>query len=262
MSDETLFPVRFRWNDVMLQSLASDVTESHFFVACPRPPPERTRLPMRLLLPDGGDPEEVEALVHAAAGDEPGFFCELITMTASGRARLRGLIPQPEPEPIEAPESLLREVAPALARPVDPVRSPLRDIVLGALENGDVEVPVSDFLAPPGDSPPRPPREAPRPSVHFKLRFANARTFVEQHAPEIISGGIFVATARSVPVGTGVLVTLVLPDGGPPIDLRARVARVDGPEEDKPGLALHFVGEDPRLSARIQTMLVTYAQDS
>lgn len=286
------FPVRFRWDDVVVQSYASDVSESSLFVPCPMPPPAKTRLPLRLFLPDGREPEEVEAVVRSAGASGPsGFFCELVGVTPSGLERLRGAIPPPpaSPEPVDG-EDLLRDIA-IQAKPAaraGKAESPLHDLVLGALDDAGQEVPVSNIMAPPGHSGARPPprraageppraptappqitpvqppverRAARRAAVHFKLKFGNPRSFLDQHAEDISAGGIFVATTREIPVGTTVQLTLFLPDGGEPIETHARVARIaraDGPEQ-KAGLGLEFLDENPALSARIVRLVETYA---
>jgi uncharacterized protein (TIGR02266 family) len=266
MMGRPLFPVRFHWSDIVLQSYASDVSESDMFVACPQSPPEKTRLSLRLYLPDGREPEEVDAVVRSVSeGDRTGFVCELVRLTPSGRERLRGAIPRaktPRAAPTGASSS-----------------SSLRDIVMGALDEGEDEAPVSKLMisaprplpsravnTPQRETAPPPKvipvlvpetdrRAAPRAAMRFKVTFADPHKFVDEHAEDISAGGIFLATSRSVPVGTLVQLTLGLPDGGEPVETQARVARIAGPQDGRAGLGLQFVGRDPQLSSRILRMV-------
>src|SRR5439155_15046015 len=88
-------------------------------------------------------------------------------------------------------------------------------------------------------------RTAPRAAIRFNVRFGNAKGFVDQHAEDLSAGGMFLATAREIEPGATVLVVLALPDGGLPVEVPARVARVvraGDPGGGKPGLGVQFVG--------------------
>jgi hypothetical protein len=72
-------------------------------------------------------------------------------------------------------------------------------------------------------------------------------------------GGMFVATARSLPIGTRVVARLSSPDGGEPDEIEARVSwsRRAGTDEAPAGVGLAFVGPMVRAAIFVRVVLRT-----
>src|SRR5258708_635191 len=149
--------VRFRVGEATVQSSAREVSTSGMFVPCRRPPPRGTVLALRLMLPDGGGPEQARVMGGQADDDDGGGFrCEFVSLGSAARERLDAAIAAAEedvplreivpPGQEEDVPSLLREIAPPeqeeqpLVPEIDAGQaadSPLRDLVLGALDGED-----------------------------------------------------------------------------------------------------------------------------
>jgi hypothetical protein len=225
-------------HDVIVQSPAR-ASGAKLFVPCRRAPPAGSMLPLRLMLPSG-DPETANAVVSSVVEGD-GFECELKDLRKTTADRLRAALepavsepppPAPAPQRSAPPEPQIVSLPPPVALPP----------------------PVS--LAPPTESEPAP---APaRGAVHFKLRFADRKTFIENHGASLASGRVFVGTARELPVGAFAHLTIILPDDGPPVSTVVQVVRVvRAGEGDAPhnGLFLQMVGNDRGLVERVQALM-------
>ncbi len=111
----------------------------------------------------------------------------------------------------------------------------------------------------PGDDPDR--RRSARFAARIRVRFRSVDELVTAYTEDVSKGGLFVTAPRQLPKGSQVLLSLELPDGGPPAKLAAEVAYVVDParaeaEGKAPGMGMRFTAEEVAwLAERIASFL-------
>jgi two-component system chemotaxis response regulator CheY len=89
-------------------------------------------------------------------------------------------------------------------------------------------------------------RSAARFAARIKVSFRSVDELVSAYTGDLSQGGLYVATAQQLPPGSEVVLSLELPDGGPPARIPARVAFSVGPDQAakearQPGMGMQFL---------------------
>lgn len=99
-------------------------------------------------------------------------------------------------------------------------------------------------------------RNFPRIRVHIDSQLMTPAGTVLGHTLDLSAGGAFVRTARAVPIGTGVQLTIRRGEARNPLILDAEVVRVGDTREGRfAGLGLRFVGLTALETTLLQAVL-------
>jgi uncharacterized protein (TIGR02266 family) len=99
---------------------------------------------------------------------------------------------------------------------------------------------------------------------HVRYRITTSVGLASEHnfwtglTQDLSTGGIFVATYANLPLGSQILLSLSLPDGGPKLEVKAEVRWLRVMREDPeqwPGVGLRFVDLSPATKTRIERCL-------
>lgn len=106
-----------------------------------------------------------------------------------------------------------------------------------------------------------------RREAYLPVRFRSIEELATAYSTDVSGGGIYVAAAQPLPVGSEVELAIEIPDGLPPAILRARVAYVVAEEAARslgkvPGMGMQFVARDTtELARRIADHLASAVLD-
>jgi uncharacterized protein (TIGR02266 family) len=103
-------------------------------------------------------------------------------------------------------------------------------------------------------------REAPRAAVYASVDLFSEHNFWSGLTMNMSEGGLFVATHHSVPVGTRLVLNMVLPFENDPIVTLVEVRwtrSYSGQEDVPPGLGLQFIDTDAAALAKIRQFVST-----
>jgi uncharacterized protein (TIGR02266 family) len=216
-----VFPIRFAFGDIAVQTTTRELSERGVLVRCLEPPEARTAIAMKLYLPGSREPLQIDGVVrkHSRNGEDPGFWADFVDVKDSQRARLGEVIQR------------RKRVADAV---------PIGAIVLHPRED--------------------PRRAFPRYNARFAVRFANVQDFVLEYAANISAGGVFVHTENPPPLKSVVQVEMELPGSGAAVPARGMVVhRVTKDEAAQrgtvPGVGVQFMDADDEFRRRIDAAI-------
>ena len=200
-----VLPVRFAVGDGQVQTTTRELSLEGAFIHCLAPPPAGTELQLKLYLPGTSLAEEIVARVRdpVEGGTECGFWAEFVSGNPHSRARIARLLRPGKPTVGEA--------------------APEEKVAIGAVDvrRGPASVPTEGANR----------RSSPRYTARFAVRFATVQDFILEYAANISAGGVFVRTDSPPSMGSVVQVSLDLPGGGLPPNVKALVVHRVTPEQ-------------------------------
>ncbi len=219
-----VFPVRFATANAAVQTTTRELTRDAVFIRCLEPPAPGTAVRLKLYLPGTREGLQASARVreHAARGEEPGFWAELVEIARRDRALIEETIARRE----RAPEA----------------------VPIGAMAVRPAEAAEDDR------------RAFPRFDARFAVRFATVQDFVLEYAANISAGGVFVHTPDPPPLETVVRVEMQLPGVDEAVPAKGivvhRVTREDAAQRGTlPGMGVQFVEADDKFRGSLDTAL-------
>ncbi len=93
-------------------------------------------------------------------------------------------------------------------------------------------------------------RSSRRPAVNFKLSCRTGESLLYESVENISLGGVFVRAQSSPAVDVILDAHLELPDDGPPVEIRGRVAHAS-----RKGFGLQFLDGEPGFRGRVETLV-------
>ena len=101
-------------------------------------------------------------------------------------------------------------------------------------------------------------RSYPRFRVLLESHLTTPAGPVRGHTLDLSAGGAFVGTPRTLPVGTGVRLSIARGEDRNPLQFDAEVVRIGDPSEGRlAGLGLRFIGVTPLEASLLDAMLST-----
>ena len=227
-----VLPIRFAAGDRAVQTTTRELSLEGAFIRCLQPPPDGTRIQLKLYLPGTCEAEKIVGVVrdpvHAEA--ESGFWAEFVAGSPRSRERIAALIG-------------VRAAAVCEAAPLD------EKVAIGTVElrRGPASAAEDSTINR---------RTFPRYDVRFAVRFASVQDFVLEYAANISAGGVFVRTDAPPPMESVVEVSLDLPGGGLPAKAKALVVHRVTPEQARErdtmaGVGVQFIDADDAFRERI-----------
>jgi uncharacterized protein (TIGR02266 family) len=100
--------------------------------------------------------------------------------------------------------------------------------------------------------------------IRLQVEYECLEDFLTDYSANLSVGGMFIETARPLPLGTRFRLRFTLPGFDAPVDSEAEVRWVLDEDLGGPlprGMGVRFKGMDPSLQARIATLLESWAEE-